>query len=58
MRKKDTINIVKSLDRGPVEFESRNFEHEGDVMSIAQKEVVSIPPTISRIPRRGSAPTI
>ncbi|MGB4362321.1 MAG: CBS domain-containing protein [Methanothermobacter tenebrarum] len=47
MRKKDTINIVKSLDRGPVEFESRNFEHEGDVMSIAQKEVVSIPPTIS-----------
>ncbi|BDH78822.1 MAG TPA: CBS domain-containing protein [Methanothermobacter sp.] len=47
MRKKDTINIVKSLDRGPVEFESRNFEHEGDIMSIAQKEVVSIPPTIS-----------
>ncbi|BAW31930.1 MAG TPA: CBS domain-containing protein [Methanothermobacter sp.] len=47
MRKKDTINIVKSLDRGPVEFESRNFEHEGDVMSIAQKEVVSIPPTIN-----------
>jgi len=47
MRKKDTINIVKSLDRGPVEFESRTFEHEGDVMSIAQKEVVSIPPTIN-----------
>lgn len=47
MRKKDTINIVKSLDRGPVEFESRNFEHEGDIMSIAQKEVVSIPPTIN-----------
>jgi len=47
MRKKDTINIVKSLDRGPVEFESRKFEHEGDVMSIAQKEVVSIPPTIN-----------
>ncbi|MGB9844619.1 CBS domain-containing protein [Methanothermobacter tenebrarum] len=47
MRKKDTINIVKSLDRGPVEFESRNFEHEGDVMSVAQKEVVSIPPTIN-----------
>ncbi|HIH61547.1 MAG TPA: CBS domain-containing protein, partial [Methanobacteriales archaeon] len=47
MRKKDTINIVKSLDRGPVEFESRKFEHEGDVMTIAQKEVVSIPPTIN-----------
>jgi len=47
MRKKDTINIVKSLDRGPVEFESRKFEHEGDVMTIAQKEVISIPPTIN-----------
>ncbi|MEJ8542111.1 CBS domain-containing protein [Methanothermobacter wolfeii] len=45
MRKKDTINLVKSRDRGPVEFESRNFDHEGDVMAIARKEVVSVPQT-------------
>ncbi|GAB4378676.1 MULTISPECIES: CBS domain-containing protein [Methanothermobacter] len=45
MRKKDTINLVKSRDRGPVEFESRNFDHEGDVMAIARKEVISIPQT-------------
>ncbi|MCK9151466.1 CBS domain-containing protein [Methanobacterium alcaliphilum] len=45
MRRKDTINIVKSMDRGPIEFESRSFEHEGDVMSIAKKEVVTIPQT-------------
>ncbi|MGB9837335.1 CBS domain-containing protein [Methanothermobacter sp.] len=45
MRKKDTINLVKSRDRGPIEFESRNFDHEGDVMTIAGKEVISIPQT-------------
>ncbi len=43
MRKKETINIVKSMDRGPLEFESHNSEHEGDVMSIAKKVVVTAP---------------
>lgn len=43
MRKRETINIVKSLDRGPLEFESHNSEHEGDVMSIAKKVVVTAP---------------
>ena len=43
MRRKETINIVKSMDRGPVEFESHASEHEGDVMSIAKKKVVTIP---------------
>jgi len=33
------------MDRGPIEFESRTFEHDGDVMSIAKKEVVTIPQT-------------
>lgn len=47
MRRKDTINIVKSMDRGPIEFESRNFEHEGDIMTVAKKEVVTIPQTAS-----------
>lgn len=45
MRRKDTINIVKSMDRGPIEFESHASEHEGDVMSLAKKDVVTIPQT-------------
>lgn len=43
MRKKETINLVKSRDRGPLEFESHASEHEGDVMSIAKKTVVTVP---------------
>lgn len=33
------------MDRGPVEFESRASQHEGDIMSIAKKDVVTIPQT-------------
>ena len=47
MRRKETINILRSMDRGPIEFESRNSEHEGDIMAIAKKEVVTIPQTAS-----------
>jgi CBS domain-containing protein len=43
MRRKETINLVKSRDRGPLEFESHASEHEGDIMSIAKKTVVSAP---------------
>lgn len=43
MRRKETINIVKSMDRGSLEFETRTSEHDGDVMSIAKKEVVTAP---------------
>ncbi|MEN6329932.1 MAG: CBS domain-containing protein [Methanobacteriaceae archaeon] len=45
MRKKQTINLVKSMDRGPVEFKTRASEHDGDVMSIAKKKVVTAPQT-------------
>ncbi len=45
MRRKETINIVKSRDRGNLEFESHASEHEGDVMSIAKKTVVTAPQT-------------
>ncbi|ADZ08548.1 putative signal transduction protein with CBS domains [Methanobacterium lacus] len=45
MRRKETINLVKSRDRGPLEFESHASEHEGDVMSIAKKTVVTAPQT-------------
>lgn len=43
MRRKETINLVKSRDRGPLEFESHASENEGDVMSIAKKKVVTAP---------------
>lgn len=43
MRRKDTINIVKSMDRGPLEFRTHTSEHEGDVMSLAKREVVTAP---------------
>lgn len=43
MRRKDTINIVKSMDRGPLEFKTHTSEHEGDVMSLARREVVTAP---------------
>jgi CBS domain-containing protein len=43
MRRKETINLVKSRDRGPLEFESHASEHEGDIMSIAKKTVVTAP---------------
>jgi len=43
MRKKETINMVKSMDRGSLEFKTHESEHDGDVMSIAKKEVVTAP---------------
>ncbi len=43
MRKRETIN--KSMERGSLEFESHNSVHEGDVMSIAKKVVVTAPPS-------------
>jgi len=47
MRRKETINIVKSMDRGSLEFKTRTSEHEGDVMSIARREVVTAPQSIT-----------
>jgi CBS domain-containing protein len=45
MRKKQTINMVKSTDRGSLEFETHASQHDGDVMSIAKKKVVTAPQT-------------
>lgn len=39
--------IQGRLDRGAREFETRIHEHEGEVMKIARRNVVTIPPTIS-----------
>lgn len=36
----------KSLDRGPVDFRSRVHRQEGDIMTIAKRQVVSVPQTM------------
>lgn len=43
MRRKELVNIVKSRERAPLEFETHITEHDGDIMSIAKKEVITIP---------------
>jgi len=39
------LKMPGKFDRGPVSFESRIAPHEGEVMAIATRSVVSIPPT-------------
>ena len=39
--------IQGRLDRGTREFETRIHEHEGEIMGIARRAVVTVPPTIS-----------
>jgi len=43
MRRKELVNIVKSRERAPLEFETHITEHDGDIMSIAKKEVITVP---------------
>jgi CBS domain-containing protein len=40
------LKMPGKFDRGPVEFESRKAPREGEIMAIASREVVSVPPTI------------
>ncbi len=47
MKDKNAINLRKSMGRGSVEHETRVSEHEGDIMTLAKKEVISIPPSKS-----------
>ena len=49
MKDRSAINLRKSMDRGSVEHESRVSEREGDIMTLAKKEVISVPPTTSII---------
>ncbi|HUU75015.1 MAG TPA: CBS domain-containing protein [Methanoregulaceae archaeon] len=35
------------LDRGPVEFKSRRVEQEGEIMAIATRDVISVPPSVT-----------
>lgn len=47
MRRKELINVVKSRERAPLEFETHIAEHDGDIMSIAKKEVITVPQSAS-----------
>lgn len=47
MKDKSAINLRKSMGRGSVEHGSKVFEHEGDIMKLAKKKVISIPPSKS-----------
>ncbi len=39
------LKMPGKLDRGPVEFKSHIVPREGDIMALATREVVSVPPT-------------
>ena len=39
------LKMQGKLDRGPVEFKSHIVEQEGEVMAIATRDVISVPPT-------------
>ncbi|MDD1662998.1 MAG: CBS domain-containing protein [Methanomicrobiales archaeon] len=40
------LKMPGKFDRGPVNFESRKALREGEIMAIASRDVVSVPPTI------------
>ncbi|MGE5831535.1 MAG: CBS domain-containing protein [Methanomicrobiales archaeon] len=40
------LRLPGNSDRGPVNFESRKAPREGEIMAIASRDVVSVPPTI------------
>ncbi|WP_406662169.1 CBS domain-containing protein [Methanolobus sp. ZRKC3] len=39
------MGMTGSMDFGPVDFHARASEHEGEIMTIATKDVVTLPPT-------------
>lgn len=41
------LKMQGTLDRGPVEFKSHIAEQEGEIMAIATRDVISVPPTQS-----------
>ncbi len=43
------LKMQGKLDRGPIEFKSHIAQQEGEIMAIATREVISIPPTQSII---------
>ena len=47
MKDKSSINLRKSMNRGSTEHETKVPDKEGEIMNIASRDVVSIPPTKS-----------
>ena len=47
MKDKNTKNLRKSMNRGSVEHETKVADNEGEIMTLAKKDVISIPPTKS-----------
>jgi CBS domain-containing protein len=43
------LRLPGNTDRGPVNFESRKAVREGEIMAIASRDVVSVPPTMTII---------
>lgn len=49
MKDKSAINLRKSMGRGSTEHETRVSGHEGDIMALANKNVISVPPSTTII---------
>ncbi|MBQ6813594.1 MAG: CBS domain-containing protein [Methanobrevibacter sp.] len=47
MKDKNAKNLRKSMNRGSVEQGTKVAENEGEIMTLAKKDVISIPPTKS-----------
>ena len=45
MKDKNAKNLRKSMNRGSIEHETRAAEKEGEIMTLAKKDVMSIPQT-------------
>lgn len=45
MKDKSAVNVRKSMNRGSFEHKTKIAEHDGDIMLLGKKEVVSIPQT-------------
>ncbi len=43
------LKMPGKFDRGPRDFESRVAPREGEIMAIASREVVTVPPTMPSI---------
>jgi len=49
MKDKSAINLRKSMNRGSIENETKVSERDGDVMTLAKKDVITVPPSTSII---------
>jgi len=49
MNDKSTKSFKKSRNRGSIERETKEADHDGDVMTLVSKDVISVPPTTSII---------